>query len=270
MNVFSLSNLGSNTTNSTWSPQSARRMSILDSTNPNFPRNVFLDTTALVLSRPGIEPVILTLSAFYAACAVANPNLTWSPICTNQPNNSNVANHNATGFVTAYSAETAITYKWQQSLNAGYSWTNMTDTGVYTNTTTNTVNISNTSGLDLTYYRCLGINNTGNTPSNMATLRVLPDPSITLNPISASVVAPSGVSFTIAAVGATSLSYQWQLSTNAGSSYSNQASTGVYSGATSVTMTISNVTGLGGNLYRCTATDSNGSVNSTGATLTVT
>lgn len=46
------------------------------------------------------------------------------------------------------------------------------------------------------------------------------------------------------------LSYQWQVSTNGGTSYSNVANAGVYSGATTATLAISNVTGLTTYRYR--------------------
>lgn len=103
--------------------------------------------------------------------------------------------------------------------------------------------------------------------------RVLDAITIGTQPSAASVTAPAGATFTVAATtndGGT-LSYQWQLSTDGGSTYTNVANGGVYSGATTATLTISNSTGLGGRLYRVVVSSTGGSpsVNSSAAVLTV-
>lgn len=74
--------------------------------------------------------------------------------------------------------------------------------------------------------------------------------TISAQPPNRSVAAPTGTTFTVTAStnDGGGLSYQWQVSTNGGSSYSNVTNTGVYSGATTATLTISNSTGL--NTYR--------------------
>lgn len=66
-----------------------------------------------------------------------------------------------------------------------------------------------------------------------------------------SVTAPAGTTFGVTATvtqGAT-LSYLWQVSTDSGDTW-NTATGGVYSGETTNTLTISDSTGLNGNLYR--------------------
>jgi hypothetical protein len=103
--------------------------------------------------------------------------------------------------------------------------------------------------------------------------RVLDAITISTQPSASSVTAPASASFTVGATtndGGT-LSYQWQLSTNGGTSYSNITNGGVYSGATTTTLSISDSTGLNGNLYRARVTSTGGSVavNSDGALLTV-
>lgn len=74
--------------------------------------------------------------------------------------------------------------------------------------------------------------------------------TIGTQPANSSVTAPAAANFTVAATtndGGT-LSYQWQLSTNGGVSFNNVTNGGVYSGATTATLAISNSTGL--NTYR--------------------
>ncbi|GGD82557.1 hypothetical protein GCM10011514_53270 [Emticicia aquatilis] len=91
-------------------------------------------------------------------------------------------------------------------------------------------------------------------------------PTITSHPTSVTTCPSSATSFSVTATDATS--YQWQVSVNNGS-FTNLTNTSPYSGITSPTLNISNTTGLNGNQYRCVATNTQGSVNSNPATLTV-
>jgi Peptidase family M1 domain len=89
-----------------------------------------------------------------------------------------------------------------------------------------------------------------------------PSPAITSQPISQTVCETANVSFTITA--ATATNFQWQVSTNGGTSWA------IILGATSTTLALSAVTNsLNGNLYRCQAITVCGITNSTSATLVV-
>jgi len=92
-------------------------------------------------------------------------------------------------------------------------------------------------------------------------------PSITGQPSNASICAGTNTSFTITASNATS--YQWQV--NTGSGFTNVSNGGVYSNATTVTLTITAATaGMNGYVYQCIATGSvSPSATSNSATLTV-
>lgn len=97
--------------------------------------------------------------------------------------------------------------------------------------------------------------------------------TISAQPPNRSVTAPAATTFTVTATtndGGT-LSYQWQVSTDGGTNYSNVTNAGVYTGATTATLSISNSTGLTGNRYRVRITSSGGSpaLNSNAGTLTV-
>ena len=105
--------------------------------------------------------------------------------------------------------------------------------------------------------------------SAQANTTVLPAPVITTNPSNAAACSGLGTSFTVVASNSPT-SYQWYLSTNGGTSYTPVSNGGVYSGATTATLSISNVAGLTGNLYQATATNITGTSSpSTGASLTV-
>lgn len=111
---------------------------------------------------------------------------------------------------------------------------------------------------------------------NNADDTVFPDTVITIgtHPASATVATGLATTFTVAATASptATLTYQWQLSTNGGTSYSNISNAGVYSTATTATLNISDVTGLDTYKYRCVVTGTNTGVTATSnaATLTVT
>src|ERR1044072_8131211 len=97
-------------------------------------------------------------------------------------------------------------------------------------------------------------------------------PVLGQQPVSQTVCSGSNPSFTIGGVSGTSgtVTFRWQESTNNGGTYTDVADGATYSGATTVTLTIPNVsTGLNDRLYRCVATDATGTIISGGAWLTV-
>ena len=99
-----------------------------------------------------------------------------------------------------------------------------------------------------------------------------PTPTITQEPSNVSKCDGSSASFSITATSTATLSYQWQINNGAGTP-TNITNTGVYSGATSSTLSISDVKGLNGTKYQClvTETSSGTGCNKTSvvATLTV-
>ncbi|MBS1654598.1 MAG: T9SS type A sorting domain-containing protein, partial [Bacteroidetes bacterium] len=85
---------------------------------------------------------------------------------------------------------------------------------------------------------------------------------INTQPTDVSVCAGISADFALGATGASA--YQWQISTNGGSSYTN------ISGATSAAYSVNPVTlAMSGNKFRCVITTGCGALNSTAATLTV-
>ncbi|MEM9964312.1 MAG: immunoglobulin domain-containing protein, partial [Asticcacaulis sp.] len=94
-----------------------------------------------------------------------------------------------------------------------------------------------------------------------------PPPSITGHPSSSTIAAGTNTSFSVTASNATG--YQWHV--NMGAGFTPISNGGVYSGATSSTLTITGATaGMNGYMYRAVASGAGGAdVTSTGATLTV-
>jgi hypothetical protein len=109
------------------------------------------------------------------------------------------------------------------------------------------------------------------TTNNNGTIAVLTAevgaPTITTQPMSALVVAGAPATFTAAVVGNPAPTYQWQISTDSGSTW-NDVSTGS-GGTTSSYTTPATVVGDSGSQYRCLAANALGNATSDAATLTV-
>ena len=96
-----------------------------------------------------------------------------------------------------------------------------------------------------------------------------PSPTIDTHPIPSTKCTGESTSFNIAQTGGATI--QWQVSTNGGTTYTNISPSTIYSGETGLTLTISDVSGLTGNLYRAKVTEAGGlcSITSNPALLTV-
>lgn len=196
-----------------------------------------------------------------------------APVITTQPSASTRCAGDNTGFSVAATG-TALTYQWQVSTDGGSTWTNLSDGGVYSGTTTASLALNNVPNTLSGYrYRCVVSGTCSpSATSNSATLTVHTPVTITNQPANRAICATGNTSFSVTATG-TSPTYQWQISTNNGVSWSNLSNGGVYSGVTTNTLSLNNITAdMNGYLYRCvvTGTPPCGSVNSTSASLNVT
>jgi hypothetical protein len=185
---------------------------------------------------------------------------------SSQPQNTAICN-GGNGSITIGITGTNLTYQWQISTNGGSSFTDLTNNSTYSGVTSKTLNITGAAlSMNNYQYRVL-INGTctqANTASAAAILTVNTPAAITTNPVDGNRCVGTSISFTSAASGS-SPSYQWQVSTDGGFTYTNLP------GATSAILTLNNVSmALNGNRYRSIATVlSCGSLSSAPAILTV-
>lgn len=159
-------------------------------------------------------------------------------------------NENTTFGVTA--TGTGVMYQWQVS-TTGTLWTNVISSSIYSGVNTATLTITGATNLQNgTMYRCVVSGTcTPSVTSSVASLTVNQPTVISSNPSSATVCPSSNVVFTVGATG-TNVSYQWEMSTNSGSTWNNVVNNSVYSGATSANLVASNVqSSYTGNMYRC-------------------
>jgi hypothetical protein len=186
---------------------------------------------------------------------------------TLQPSSVTVCNGGSTS-ITASATGTFLSYQWQVSTNGGTSYSNISNNLTYGGETTNTLLINNATAVMNGYkYRLLvgGTCTPANTVSSAATLNINDLGSISTQPdVHKAVCVGKSVSFATVASGS-SPTYQWQVSTDGGISYSN------ISGATAATYTISTTTmSQNGNRYRAIVTvPSCGSLTTSPTLLTV-
>jgi subtilisin-like proprotein convertase family protein len=108
-------------------------------------------------------------------------------------------------------------------------------------------------------------------PARTVTVTVNQPVNVTAQPVNRAVCTNGVTSFTVAATG-TAPTYQWQVSTNNGNTFTNITNGGVYAGATTTTLTITAPpVSMNTYLYRCMVTGAApcGSVPSNNALLTV-
>ncbi len=187
-------------------------------------------------------------------------NIHYKPVISKQPQSIASAPGKDVQFTVTATGE-SLSYQWQVCEAGKTTWKNSPATGNQTATLT----IPATTSRNGYKYRCVVTNKAGKTVSAAATLTVATAPKITTQPTSVTKAAGSGnATFKVVASG-TGLSYQWQVSTNGGSSWSNSPATGNKTATLTVPATMSR----NGYKYRCIVKIGSLSVTSSAATLTV-
>lgn len=215
--------------------------------------------------------VTYTSPAVTVTSNVATLSVEYAPIFTTQPTAATINAGSSTTFTTAVSADPAATYQWQVSTNGGVNWANVSNGALYSNVTTSALTVTGaTASMNGYEYQLVATNSVGPTDSSAALLTVDYAPSFTTQPTSASVTAGNNITLTSAASGNPAPTYQWQVSTNGGGTWAPVTNGGVYSNATTSSLTITGATAAM-NLYEyeVIATNSVAPTTSNAATLTV-
>jgi len=178
-----------------------------------------------------------------------------SPLVTTQPQDLTLcANQN--GSMNVGAAVAGNTYQWQISTDGGTSFTNLSSSSVYSGVTGATLTFTGvTTFLDGNLYQCLVSGPCGsNVPSNSATLNVESIPQITIQPTDQAYCNGQTIGFTVEASNS-AVTYQWQLSTDDGLTFSNIPAAPPYSFTTSPNLTIIGPpASFVGNIYQCVIT----------------
>jgi hypothetical protein len=141
-----------------------------------------------------------------------------------------------------------ITYQW--SVNTGSGYTSISDDATYSGSTTSTLSITNISaGMNNYQYSCEADNQCSSPVlSSGAPLSVKGTPVITIQPSATSACEGQNTSISVGASG--TVNYTWE--EDNGSGFSALSNTGSYSGTTTSTLNLSNVSlAMGNYSYRC-------------------
>ena len=134
------------------------------------------------------------------------------------------------------------TYQWQYSTNGGSTWTNSPSTG----NKTNTLMVNTNVGMNGRLYRCLVTYGSTELKSKEVKLTVK---GIKTQPKAITVEQGAQAIFKVVTTGS-GATYQWQYSTNGGSTWKNSPS----SGNKTATLTVNTNGSMNGRLYRCKVT----------------
>ncbi|MCX8020816.1 MAG: M12 family metallo-peptidase [Chitinophagaceae bacterium] len=207
-----------------------------------------LTITGATLSMNGYQYRCLMSNAVCTSPTITNAatlTVNTLPNISSNPSSVTICTGSNTSFSVTASG-TGITYQWQ--VNTGSGFTNLTDGGVYSGTSSPVLNLNGpTSAFNGYQYRCVV---SGVCPpqatSAAATLTVINPVTITSQPANREICSGSNTSFSITATSTEPISYQWQVSTDGGTTWTN------ISGATAATLSLTNVpVSLNGNRYRC-------------------
>jgi hypothetical protein len=188
-----------------------------------------------------------------AATLTVNP----SPTITTQPA-SQTACLGSSVSLTTVATGTGLTYQWQLSTDNGVSFNNIAGA------TNSNLNFVATADLNNNQYRVVITQGTCSVTSNAAILTISNSLVVNTNPSNQTVCVGSNATFTVAATSGTPISYQWQVSTDAGVSFSN------LTGETNATLTVTSATlAQNNNQYRVVVSDASCSLTTAAVTLTV-
>jgi hypothetical protein len=189
--------------------------------------------------------VVATNSAGSATSNNAVLTVNAAPAITTQPLSQTVTAGAAVTFTAAASGSPSPTYQWRKN------GTNINGA------TSASYTIASVATGDAGTYSVVATNSAGSATSNNAVLTVNAAPAITTQPLSQTVTTGAAVTFTAAANGSPSPTFQWRKNgTN-------------INGATSASYTIASATTGDAGTYSVVATNSAGSATSNNAVLTV-
>jgi hypothetical protein len=214
-----------------------------------------LSLTALPPMFNGFQYRCVVTGACSVISNIATLTVNTQPAITSQPANLPLQCPGNTIFYTVGATGFNLTYQWQEF--TGTSWNNINNGGIYQNATTATLTLNGVAtAMSGWQYRCVVSGGCAPSPatSNVVTLGVGIPPSITQQPTSVTKCLGSNHTFVTIGNGSNAV-YQWQLSTDGGTTWNNVTNGGVYSGATASQLNITGMTQtMSGYQYRCVVT----------------
>ncbi len=198
-------------------------------------------------------------SAGEATSKAATLTVRKAPAITGQPQNATVEEGHTATFEASASGFPTPTVQWQQSINGGTSWKNISGA---TTTVLSLANVKTSESGDKV--RAIFKNVVAEAITEAATLTVQVAPKVTKQPVNDTVNEGQSAIFEATATGVPTPSVQWEVSTDGGGTWEavpGQTFTGLLVSKTTAAMS--------GNEYRARFTNAAGTTTSAPATLTV-
>jgi hypothetical protein len=208
----------------------------------------------------------VTASGFTAnyagpGCIVPAVSSAGAPVITSQPLNRTILQGQTTTLSVAATGTAPLSYQWY----VGTSGTTTSPIGGAASAGYTTPPLSSTTSY---WVRISNADGTAN--SATATVTVEAPPTITMQPTHRTVPITQNAHFTVAANAMPAPAYGWQVSADAGASWTTLMDTPPYTGTSTSILTIVNATAnLNGDQYRCMVTNNTGLATSDSATLRV-
>ncbi len=164
------------------------------------------------------------------------------PEITDQPDDVIICEYAIADFIVDAGVTTGVTYRWQRSIDGGTTWNNLTETATYFGVSSMNLKVNGTNRMmsgDMFRVIVSGTC-TPPVPSDAALLTVNTAPEITVQPVASTICETQNTSFTVLAQG-TALTYRWYVDINDGLGFSAITDDGVYTGATTNTLTLTTV-----------------------------
>lgn len=216
---------------------------------------IYTGATAATLTLTGANT---SYSGYQYRCLVSNATCTAAnssnaatltvnalPAISSSPASQTICAGSNTSFTVSASG-TGISYQWQVNTGTGYA--NITNGGVYSGANSSTLTITGSStGMSGYQYQCVITGTcTPAATSAAATLTVHAPVVVTGSPSNAELCAGGNATFTVSGTSVPAINYQWQQSTDGGTTWSSIA------GATASSYSVNNVTvAMSNTRYRC-------------------
>ncbi|MDT0648177.1 hypothetical protein RM545_15900 [Zunongwangia sp. F260] len=162
------------------------------------------------------------------------------PTITQQPVSKTVCNGNVATFEVKATGSGTLSYQWFANRGSWYALTPESEQRFFRNYNTSTLTVQNwTNNEGTVRLRVEVTDNSGSVTSNEVTLNATSGtpPSVSVQPTNKNVCVGGNTSFQVSSSGSV---FQWQVSTNGGTSFSNLSNGGNYSNVTTNTLNINN------------------------------
>lgn len=149
-----------------------QRVTLLDSSNPTFIRQVMVSNDGVRIIK-GQYTIQFPMQQLFIAAISASTSMSWAPYISVNPTTQTVGTNSSSYFNITASAESPITYQWYLQPSGSTGFSAVPNLSPYTGSTSASLFISASTGLNLYQYECVASNVSGRTTSSAAILYLI-------------------------------------------------------------------------------------------------